>query len=107
VVSRPNILAVLASSGSSESRSRIRGFGQEELRVRQEALKVLFVTTGESRAITEALESGELYLARMAARPPRIGLPAITRGTVIHVLSLPDEELALQAIRGLAESGIP
>jgi hypothetical protein len=104
-----NILAVLAQFPVLENLDPVfAAFGQDELRVRQEALRVLIrQPAGRDRALTEALESGEESLVRLALGaigsecPPRLVAP------VLSVLAIPNEELRLAAIRALSQSNNP
>jgi hypothetical protein len=101
-----NILVVLAHFDQLEEPDRVfAALRHEEPRVRQEALKVLLrqPVTIRDRAIAEVLEGGEAPLIRMAltalnnACPPRLIAP------VVSVLSLPEDELRLLALRAVAE----
>ncbi|MGH7582854.1 MAG: HEAT repeat domain-containing protein [Gemmatimonadales bacterium] len=81
-----------------------------DLRVRQEALKVLVRQTDpqvRERAIVEALDTGEESLARMALTALGGECPPRLVAAVLSILGLPDPEIRLQAIRSLAGTTNP
>ncbi|MGH7593764.1 MAG: HEAT repeat domain-containing protein, partial [Gemmatimonadales bacterium] len=83
-------------------------FVQPELRVRQEALKVLLRQPGaRDRAVIEALESGEESLTRMALAALGTACPPRLVGAVLGALATPSHELQLQAIRALGDTSNP
>ncbi len=104
-----NILSVLSHFPAITRLEPIfDAFVHPELRVRQEALRVLVRQPGaRHRAITEALESGEESLGRIALAAIGGKCPPALIAPVLAVLAVPNDELRLQAIRAVAESQNP
>ena len=104
-----NILTVMGQqTGVSNLDPIFAAFAQPELRVRQEALKVLLrQPAARDRAVTEALESGEDSLMRMSLTALAGECPPRLVGSVLGVLASQDRELQLQAIRALAATTNP
>ncbi len=102
-----NILAVLTQFPAIHNIEPVFiALNEPELRVRQEALKVLLrQPQARERAITEALESGEESLARMGLVALGADCPPRLVSSVLTTLGQPSPELQLQAIRVL--SGTP
>lgn len=104
-----NILAVLGEIAALvEIEPVMAMLGHDELRVRQEALKLLVRTpAARDRAVFEALESGEPALVRTALAaldgecPPQIVVP------LIGLLADGDEDTRLQVIRLVAQANHP
>ncbi len=104
-----NILAVLSHFPTITRLDPIfAAFTHPELRVRQEALRVLVrQPAGRNRAITEALESGEESLGRIALAAIGGKCPPALLAPVLAVLAVPNDDLRLQAIRAVSESSNP
>ncbi len=104
-----NILTTLAQFPSVTDTAPIfQAFNGEDVRVRQEALKVLLrQRASRDRAASEAILSGEDTLVRTALGSLDGNCPPALVGTVITVLAHPSEELRLQAVRLLADSNNP
>lgn len=104
-----NILAVLAQFPAIHDLVPVfAAFAHQELRVRQEALKVLLrQPASRDRAVTEALESGEESLGRVALATLGGTCPPALVAPVLAVLGQPGDELRLQAIRLLATANNP
>lgn len=104
-----NILTVMGQLPAvSNVEPVFTAFALPELRVRQEALKVLLrQPTARDRAIAEALESGEESLTRMALTALGTECPPRLVGAVLSVLGNPARDLQLQAIRALGETTNP
>lgn len=104
-----NILVTLGEfSEPADLKSVLPMLGHEDLRVRQEALKLLVrSSTTRERAVTEALESGQPALVRTALAaldgecPPPIVVP------LLGLLAEADEETRLQVIRLVAKAKHP
>jgi hypothetical protein len=104
-----NILAVLGHLPTVRNLEPVfEALSSDDLRVRQEALKVLLrQPAARDRAIAEALDSGEGSLARMGLTALGSECPPRLAGAVLAVLGLPDADLQLQAIRALSETTNP
>lgn len=104
-----NILATLAQYPSVTDTAPIfQAFNGEDIRVRQEALKVLLrQQVSRDRAASEAILSGEDTLVRSALGSFEGSCPPALVASVITVLTHPSEELRLQAVRLLADSNNP
>ncbi len=104
-----NILAVLLHFPAITRLEPIfDAFVHPELRVRQEALRVLVrQPAARHRAITEALESGEESLGRIALAAIGGKCPPPLIAPVLAVLAVPNDDLRLQAIRAVSESQNP
>ena len=104
-----NILTVLGQLPAvGEVEPVFAALSSSELRVRQEALKVLLRQPGaRDRAVAEALESGEESLTRMALTALGAECPPRLVGAVLTALGNPVRELQVQAIRSLAHTTNP
>jgi hypothetical protein len=104
-----NILTVLGQLPAvNEVEPVFTALSSSELRVRQEALKVLLRQPGaRDRAVAEALESGEESLTRMALTALGADCPPRLVGAVLTALGNPVRELKVQAIRALAHTTNP
>ncbi len=104
-----NILAVLAQHEEVADVNRILPLLEhEEPRVRLEAMKVLLRDErSRDRAVTEALESGDIAMTQLALAAVRAPCPPQLVAPVLAVLALGDDDLSAQAIRLLAESDNP
>ncbi len=104
-----NILATLAHFPAVTDLGPIfAAFGSEDVRVRQVALKILLhEPASRARAASEALLSGDDVLIRTALGSLVDECPPALVAPVIGVLTHPNEELRLHAIRLLAESNNP
>lgn len=104
-----NILTTLAQHEEVADISRIAPLlGHRESRVRLEALKVLLRDERtRDRAVTDALESGDVPMTQLALAAVSAPCPPQLVAPVLAVLALGDEELSTQAIRLLAESDNP
>jgi hypothetical protein len=104
-----NILAVMAQLPKVDAIARVVPLlRNEEPRVRMEALRVLLRDPAtRAEAVSAALETGEVPLARTALAalggtcPPELVAP------VLGVLALDDEDAQMQAIRLIGDSGNP
>jgi len=101
-----NILAVLAQfSAITNVEPVLQALGEPELRVRQEALKVLVRQPGaRDRSIVQALASGEESLVRMALTALGSDCPRQLVPAVLGVVNRPPPELQVLAIHVLAEN---
>jgi hypothetical protein len=104
-----NILAVMGQLPAVNNFEPVfAAFAHPELRVRQEALKVLLrQPIARDRAVAEALESGEESLTRMVLTALGTECPPRLVGAVLTVLGNPARDLQLQAIRALGETTNP
>jgi hypothetical protein len=104
-----NILATLAQFPSvSEVGPVFTALNGDDIRVRQEALKVLLrQPASRERAASEAMLSGEDSLVRTALGSLAGECPPALVASVLAVLTHPSEDLRLQAIRLLADSSNP
>ena len=104
-----NILATLAQFPPLTNVAPVFvAFGTDDIRVRHEALKVLLrQPVSRERAAGEALLSGEDVLIRTALGSLVDRCPPTLVASVLGVLTHPNEELRLHAIRLLAESNNP
>lgn len=104
-----NILAVLAQFPAIANVEPVfTALSDPEVRVRQEALKVLVrQRPARDRAIAQALVSGEESLVRMALTALGGDCPPQLVAAVLAVLDHPEPALPVQAIRALAESDSP
>lgn len=104
-----NILAVLAQFPAITNVEPVfTALSDPELRVRQEALKVLVRQRAvRDRAIMLALASGEESLERMALTALAGECPPKLVASVIPILDGSDPELQVQAIHVLGESSSP
>lgn len=104
-----NILAVLGHFPAIANVEPVfLAFAEPELRVRQEALKVLVrQPRARERAISQALATGEESLARMALTALGNDCPSSLVVPVLAALDRPETDLQLLAIRVVAESSDP
>jgi hypothetical protein len=104
-----NILTVLGQLPAvNDVEPVFTALSSSELRVRQEALKVLLRQPGaRDRAVAEALESGEESLTRMALTALGAECPPRLVGAVLTALGNPVRELQVQAIRSLSQTTNP
>jgi hypothetical protein len=104
-----NILTVLGQLPAvNDVEPVFTALSSSELRVRQEALKVLLRQPGaRERAVAEALQSGEESLTRMALTALGVECPPRLVGAVLTALGNPVRELQLQAIRSLTNTTNP
>ena len=104
-----NILTVLGQLPAVSNVDPVfEAFSSPELRVRQEALKVLLRQEGaRERAVSEALESGAESLTRMALTALGGDCPPRLVGAVLTALGNPVRELQIQAIRVLGATTNP
>lgn len=101
-----NILVVLGHfSQLQHAEQLLPMLRHEELRVRQEALKVLVKQDGQirNRVLGEALEDGEPVLLRSALASIGTDCPSRLAAPVAAILASGDEELQLLALRSLSE----
>jgi HEAT repeat protein len=104
-----NILTVMGQLPALQNVEPVfTALSQPELRVRQEALKVLLRQPGaRDRAVTEALESGEESLSRMALTALGTECPPRLVGAILRALASPSQDLQLQALRALGTTSSP
>ena len=104
-----NILTTLAQFPALADLGPVfTAFGSDDIRVRHEALKILLrQPASRERAASEALLSGEDALIRTAMGSLVDRCPPALVASVLGVLTHPNEELRLQAIRLLADSNNP
>lgn len=104
-----NILAVLAQFPTiTDAKPIFAALADPELRVRQEALKVLLKQPGfRDRAIADTLEQGEETTSRLALGALGASVPPSLVAQVLGMLSHPSEELRLQSVRLLAGAANP
>jgi hypothetical protein len=104
-----NLLAILVQLPELEhSEAILPMMSHSEIRVRHEALKALVkVPVMRERAISEALESNEVTLVRIALASLEGRCPPALVGHVLSVLAMPDEETRLAAIKLLSDVDNP